>query len=206
MEPPHFLVPCFTATIDSWQDVRTGRLMISAEAYPAALRYQALLNAIFKVDQLEWQAAPCPDGLCDPMMLSVHRNQFPELWQNHDLVMRLDRPGSQIQHRVVAAEASSGASETAGYVLRLFVSGHNASTERILQNLHQLLEQFLHQPYTLKVIDVFKHPEAAEADQVSATPTLVRIWPQPVRKIAGDLDDVNRVLRILGSPNAEQSW
>lgn len=181
--------------------------MVSAEAYPAALRYQALLNAIFKVDQLEWQPAPCPDGLCDPMMLAVHRNQFPELWQNHDLVMQLDQPGAQTQRRVISEEnASSGISESEGYVLRLFVSGHNAATERILQNLHQLLEQFLHQPYTLKVIDVFKHPEAAEADQVSATPTLVRVWPRPTRKIAGDLDDVNRVLRILGSSKAEQSW
>ena len=75
-------------------------------------------------------------------------------------------------------------------MLRLFVSGYNASTERILQNLHQLLEQSLHQPYTLKVIDVLKHPDQAEAAQVSATPTIVKI------------DDVEKILRLLIPPDA----
>jgi circadian clock protein KaiB len=181
--------------------------MVSAEAYPPVLRYQSLLNAIFKTEDLAWQPAPCPVGVCDPMILITHRQQFPELWLNHDLVMRLDKPESHI-HRstIVPGTTSMQPSETEGYVLRLFVSGHNASTERILQNLHQLLEQNLDQPYTLKVIDVFKHPEAAEADQVSATPTLVRVYPQPVRRIAGNLEDVDRVLKILNSSRTEHRW
>jgi circadian clock protein KaiB len=207
LEPPHFLVPCYTATIDRWYDPRTGRLMVSAEAYPPVLRYQSLLNAIFKAEDLEWQPAPCPVGVCDPMILLTHRQQFPELWLNHDLVMRLDKPESHV-HRaaILPGTTSVPPSETEGYVLRLFVSGHNAATERILQNLHQLLEQNLDQPYTLKVIDVFKHPEAAEADQVSATPTLVRVYPQPVRRIAGNLEDVDRVLKVLSSSRAQQNW
>jgi circadian clock protein KaiB len=87
-----------------------------------------------------------------------------------------------------------------GYVLRLFVSGHSAATEYILMSLHQLLENSLRLPYTLKVIDVFKHPDQAEANQISATPTLLRVWPQPVRRIVGDLTDAERILRILAVP------
>ncbi|NJO67034.1 MAG: circadian clock protein KaiB, partial [Leptolyngbyaceae cyanobacterium RM1_405_57] len=73
-------------------------------------------------------------------------------------------------------------------------------TERILQNLHQLLEKSLQQPYTLKVVDIYKHPEQAEADQVAATPTLVKVWPKPVRRIAGNLEDAAKILQILASP------
>jgi circadian clock protein KaiB len=73
------------------------------------------------------------------------------------------------------------------------------TTERILQNLHQLLERSLAFPYTLKVIDVLTHPEQAEINQVSATPTLVKVWPHPVRRIVGELDNVDRLLNILGA-------
>lgn len=89
---------------------------------------------------------------------------------------------------------------TPSYVLRLFVSGHSATTERTLQILHRLLEQSLGYPYTLKVIDIFKHPDQADANQISATPTLVRVWPQPIRRIVGDLNDVERVLQVLAAP------
>lgn len=46
-EPPHFLVPCYTATIDHWLDPRTQQIRTFAEAYPAVMRHQALLNAYF---------------------------------------------------------------------------------------------------------------------------------------------------------------
>jgi circadian clock protein KaiB len=67
-------------------------------------------------------------------------------------------------------------------------------------SLHQLLEHSLRLPYSLKVIDVFKHPDQAEANQISATPTLLRVWPHPVRRIVGDLTDAERILRILAVP------
>ena len=204
LEAPHFLVPCFTATIDRWIDPYTGDLRVVAEAYPPVLRYQGLLNAVFETQDLVWQVAPCPDGLCDTQMLKTYQNEFPELWQDHDLIVRYENSASHA-HPLRPSIPSHSASfsqpvGTEGYVLRLFVSGHNAATERILTNLYQLLEQFLHHPYTLKVIDIFKHPEDAEADQVSATPTLVKAWPQPTRRIVGDLEDVDKILRILGSP------
>jgi circadian clock protein KaiB len=82
----------------------------------------------------------------------------------------------------------------------LFVSGHSAATEHTLKGLHQLLEDSLRHPYTLKVIDIFKHPDQAEANQISATPTLLRVWPEPVRRIVGDLNDVETVLRVLAAP------
>lgn len=89
------------------------------------------------------------------------------------------------------------------YVLRLFVSGHSAATERTLQILHELLERSLRSSYTLRVIDILKHPEEAESYQISATPTLVRFSPQPVRRIVGNLEDFDKVLQVLAAPGRE---
>lgn len=94
-------------------------------------------------------------------------------------------------------------SETCGYVLRLFVCGHTAATERTLKRLHQLLQQGSASPYTLKVIDVFTHPEQTEADRVSATPTLLKVSPEPFRRIVGELDNADAVLRLLESVEIE---
>ena len=222
-EPPHFLVPCYTATIDRWFDPQTRQLKTFAEAYPPVLRYQALLNAIFGVENLVWQPAPLTEGLCDPIMLASYRQQFPQLWEAHELVVRFEKNGFRWDNASPAGrsrvdglesiselmktadsdsetETSALPSPTPGYVLRLFVSGHSATTERTLHNLHQLLDQSLRYPYTLKVVDILKHPDQAEADQVAATPTLMRVWPRPVRRIVGELDNANRILQILGSP------
>jgi circadian clock protein KaiB len=83
--------------------------------------------------------------------------------------------------------------------LRLFISGNSKATEKTLSSIHKLLEQGLAHPYTLKVINIAQHPEQAEIHQVSATPTLIRVWPQPVKRIIGELNDLQRVLRIISS-------
>ncbi|WP_253188200.1 circadian clock KaiB family protein [Leptolyngbya sp. 'hensonii'] len=224
-EPPHFLIPCYTATLDLWLNPRTQQIEVFAEAYPLVLRHQTLLNAVFGTDNLTWKAAERMEGACDPVVLSTYRAQFPQLWEEHDLILRIDQLNREIssvwlqrsppnhtsldvQLLKYPFEPRSGSAETAGlaqgnsaqgYVLRLFVSGHHPGTEKALQRLHQVLERSLQLPYTLKVIDVLKYPELAEVDQVSATPTLVRAWPLPVRRLVGELDNLDRVLQVIGS-------
>ncbi len=220
-EPPHFLVPCYTATVDCWPDPRDGQLRVSAEAYPPVLRYQTLLNAVFETGDLIWQARS--DEMCNPLAIATYREQFPELWENHELVVKLTTAQSRSSASVALAEdgnlpvqppdrfpnpqpaqinrqtSLAEPPETRGYVLRLFVSGNHPGTERTLQTLHELLEQSIGHPYTLKVIDVLKHPEQAEKDQISATPTLIKVWPKPVRRIVGELNDVDKIMRLLSS-------
>jgi circadian clock protein KaiB len=317
-EPPHFLVPAYTATIDLWLDPRTKQLRTSTEIYRPVRHNQALLNAVFGTANLTWQVAPWEESLCDPILIETYRQQFPQLWEDRDLIVRWERvEGSTSyayshslgvglpkieQNSTLALETPLGARETVqgrgttgvnnntysekpllwygknlklnmnqedfanpersvlssaslspqlldlaytqnmsispgtdksfspellstklstsleesketesqsqqqptqGYVLRLFVSQNSEATEQTLKSLHELLENSIRHPYTLKVIDVFKHPDQAEANQVSATPTLVRIWPLPVRRLVGDLSDIDRVLRILVTPSED---
>ena len=198
-EPPHFLVPCYTATLDRWFDTKARQVRIFAEAYPPVFRYRALLNAVFETDDPNWQIAPPPEEICDPIVIEAHRSRFPMLWESHDLVMRLETIAPPQLPETSNPSLLSTPSYPQGFVLRLFVSGYSAATQRTLQNLHELLEQSLGCPYTLKVIDIFKHPEQAEADQISATPTLVKVYPRPVRRIVGNLEDADRILHLLGA-------
>ena len=197
-EPPHFLVPCYTATIDRWLDPRTQQVRTVAEAHPVVLRYQALLNALFDTHNLVWQPAPWQEGVCDRMVLLTYRSTFPQLWEDHDLIVRIDAEAApKVQSTVISTKL--GRQKTQAYVLRLFVAGQNPNTGRILQVLHELLEKYLNHPYTLKVIDVLSHPDQAEANQVSATPTLVKVYPLPIRRVIGDLENVERILNMLGA-------
>ncbi|MEC5028993.1 MAG: circadian clock KaiB family protein [Oscillatoria sp. PMC 1051.18] len=196
-EPPHFLVPGYTATVDRWLDPQTRQVKTLAEIYPPVQRYQTLLNAVFGTEELVWRVAPWQDVSCSPMVLETYRQQFPQLWEPQDLIVRLDNSKQVSVTDEISKLSHSQDFKSSGYVLRLFVSGQNAPTQRTLESLHQVLEQGLRYPYTLKVIDIFKHPEQAEINQVSATPTLVRVFPQPVRKIVGELNDLPRVLQIL---------
>ncbi|MDX2242902.1 MAG: circadian clock KaiB family protein [Leptolyngbyaceae cyanobacterium bins.302] len=197
-EPPHFLVPCYTATVDRSLNPTTQQVAQIAELSPLVARYQPLLNAIFETGNLTWSKTQFQPVLCDPIVLTTYRSQFPQLWDSHDLVARYDQilasPPAQLPP---LARPAMEHSPSEGYVLRLFVSGHNVATQQTLRKLHQLLEQVLDKPYTLKLIDVSQHPEQAELDQVTATPTLVRAYPLPIRKIVGNLDSEEQLLGVL---------
>lgn len=203
-ELPHFLVPCYTATLDRSIHPQTKQVQEVAEASPFVFRYRPLLNTIFQTPGLTWGKTQLPQNLCDPVILSTYRSQFPQLWKSHDLIVRYEQVASSMPQVKMAASsvapAVSAPQPTHGYVLRLFVSGNNIATQRTLQKLHQLLEQTLNYPYTLKVIDVSQNPEQAEQDQVKATPTLVRVYPSPVRRIVGNFDHVNQILGVLELP------
>lgn len=63
--------------------------------------------------------------------------------------------------------------------------------------MRRICEENLKGQYDLEVIDVYQDPEATRFLQVVATPTLVRVLPEPLRRIIGDLSDEERVLAGL---------
>jgi len=79
-------------------------------------------------------------------------------------------------------------------LLKLYVLGQTANSQKAIKNLNALLNNELKDLYTLKIIDVLKNPRLAEEDKILATPTLIKVLPLPLRKIIGDLSDKERVL------------
>lgn len=191
-ESPHFLVPCFTATVDRWRVPGSEQISTVAEATPWVIKYQGLLNALFDLGAVEWQPVYPDPATCSLSVLDTYRTQFPQLWQDHDLVLDVSEDRSLNE-----VEDSDQYGAGSGPVLKLFVAGHSVRIERILKILQAVLETSRYRPYTLKVIDVSKHPEQAEAAQIRATPTLVRVWPLPVHRLVGELNDPKAILNLL---------
>ena len=83
------------------------------------------------------------------------------------------------------------------FVLKLYVTGASPRTERAIANLRQICDSELAGRYTLAIVDVLEDPEAAERDRILATPTLIKEFPLPLRRIIGDLSDHAKVLVAL---------
>ncbi|MEO0375881.1 MAG: circadian clock KaiB family protein [Cyanobacteria bacterium P01_A01_bin.17] len=192
-EAPLFLTPSHTATVDRWIDPQSQEVRVVAEAYPPVWRYRIFFQAIFDVPVHQWRPIPARDPAQDGRVVHSYREQFPQLWESHNWVIRADDPPPS-EPETLAPELAEAREPV--YVLHLFIARHSRKTTQTLKVLHQVLEQALACPYTLKIIDVTQHPEQAEAAQVLATPTLVRVWPQPIQKLVGDLNQA-RILQML---------
>jgi circadian clock protein KaiB len=82
-------------------------------------------------------------------------------------------------------------------LLRLYIAGKSAISQRAEQNLDQL--RHLIQPACrIEIIDVLVNPEVAERAGILATPTLSYEHPERPRRIIGDLGDTKRILEFLG--------
>jgi len=83
------------------------------------------------------------------------------------------------------------------YKLRLFITGSTPRSTRAIENLRKICEENLDGRYELEVIDVYERPETTRELQIVATPTLVKVLPEPLRRIIGDLSDELKVLAGL---------
>jgi circadian clock protein KaiB len=77
------------------------------------------------------------------------------------------------------------------YVLRLYVAGATERSRQAILRARQLCEFELDGKFELKVIDVYQQPILARDGQIVATPTLVREFPRPVRRLIGNLSNTS---------------
>jgi circadian clock protein KaiB len=78
--------------------------------------------------------------------------------------------------------------------LRLYVAGQSPKSVAAFTNLKRLCEEHVPGRYHIEVIDLTLTPKLARDDQIIAIPTMVRKFPEPIRKIIGDLSDTERTL------------
>ena len=86
------------------------------------------------------------------------------------------------------------------YVLRLYVTDASPKSARAIVNARRLLDEHLKDRYSLEILNISEHVAQATADQIVCVPTLLRVAPQPIRRIIGDMSDVARVLKGLDVP------
>jgi len=89
------------------------------------------------------------------------------------------------------------AAQIAQYKLRLFITGSTPHSTRAIENMRKICEENLAGRYDLEIVDVYENPDATRELQIIATPTLVKLLPEPLRRIIGDLSNRERVLAGL---------
>ncbi len=82
--------------------------------------------------------------------------------------------------------------------LTLYVTGRSARSAQAIGNLHRICQEKMGGDCDVTIIDVLEDPDLAEEHKIIATPTLIKSSPWPVRRIIGDLSDLNEVALRLG--------
>jgi circadian clock protein KaiB len=95
-------------------------------------------------------------------------------------------------------------SRQAKYVLRLYVSRSTLKSKRAIENMKWVCEEHLNGRYNLEVIDIHEHANLARDEQIVAVPTLIKRLPLPLRRLVGDMSDLNKVLFGLDLRMREQ--
>jgi len=91
------------------------------------------------------------------------------------------------RNATAAFEQAVAARQSVRHILRLYVAGATERSRRAILRSRQLCETELEGQFDLEVIDVYQQPVLARDGQIVATPTLVREFPLPVRRLIGNL-------------------
>jgi circadian clock protein KaiB len=96
-----------------------------------------------------------------------------------------------------ASDSRCEAVAAADWQLRLYVAGQSPKSLTAFANLERVCDEYLESRYEIEIVDLIENPQLAAADEIIAIPTLVRRLPQPMRRLIGDLSDVDQVLAGL---------
>ena len=87
------------------------------------------------------------------------------------------------------------------YEFKLFIAGQTKNSKKAIHNLKRLTREHIREQYDIKIIDILKNPESGYDERIIAIPTLIKIGPQPRRRVVGDLSDTENVILWLGLEN-----
>lgn len=96
--------------------------------------------------------------------------------------------------------ATSGSdADSTTYRLTLFVAGQTARSNNAAAAIRGICAR-LPGGCEVTIVDVLERPRLAEEEKILATPTVIRRWPLPLRRVIGDLSDVDKVVFGLDLP------
>ena len=90
-------------------------------------------------------------------------------------------------------EALSETSEQR-YTLCLYVAGQTPRSIRAITNLQKIVDAQLKGRCDVEIVDIYQEPDRIKQEQLIALPTLIKVLPDPLRRIIGDLSDTEKVL------------
>ncbi len=92
------------------------------------------------------------------------------------------------------------AEKPAVVAFRLYVSAASPISARAIVNVRRFLDTHFPGAHRLAVLNIAEHVGMARADQIIASPTLIRLDVVPMRRIIGDMSNDTRLRTALGVP------
>ena len=89
------------------------------------------------------------------------------------------------------------------YILRLFVAGATERSRQAVLHVRELCAGPLKDRCKFEVIDIYQQPALARANQIVATPTLIKESPRPIRRFIGNLVNIHGHFAEPGIPANE---
>ena len=86
----------------------------------------------------------------------------------------------------------------ATFKFQLYVAADSQNSTQATANLKAICQKYLPGRHEIEIVDVFREPQRALAEDIRMTPTLLKISPRPARRIIGTLSQTQRVLDTLG--------
>jgi circadian clock protein KaiB len=103
-----------------------------------------------------------------------------------------------VKEKSASRKPKAAATKVMEWDLLLYVAGATPRSDAAFGNLKRLCDKHLAGRYRMKIVDLTKNPQLAQADQITALPALIRKGFFPNRKMIGNLSDTDRVLASLG--------
>lgn len=100
----------------------------------------------------------------------------------------------QTEKNEITFEIATKENKSSCYILKLYTTGTSTQSVRAIENIRKICEEHLHGRYILEVIDLYQRPALASGEQIIAAPTLIKHLPLPLRRIIGDMSNIDKVL------------
>lgn len=79
--------------------------------------------------------------------------------------------------------------------LKVYIAGMTPAARRAIHNLETACAKYSnHHTYSIDVVNILEHPQLAEQEKILATPTVVKELPAPIKRVVGDLSEVDQLL------------
>jgi circadian clock protein KaiB len=85
----------------------------------------------------------------------------------------------------------------------MYVASDSPPSAQARRQLAILRERLGGEDWEIEVVDVFEHPDLAEADRILATPVLIRLLATRRLSVIGDFGDLHAVASALGLEEKE---
>jgi circadian clock protein KaiB len=99
---------------------------------------------------------------------------------------------------IQSSQSGQGDGHEERVLLRLYMSSQSPTGGTVAQAFRAAAGRLPPGSVQMEVIDVFDEPARAQRDRVIATPTLIKVEPQPELRLIGSIGDEDAILRYLG--------